>query len=153
MYSLYKTPIRRPIYTKIVAKQCSYGLQALNQCFSEASDIPLHKKHSGKGGPPLDFFACEGVGFRLTWMRPLNHALLPNCAILLRVFVSYVERVEQTKINHRKSTGNTLSYKPSIFLLLLLLRISFLTSLKFNYHCIIITYKVFSSVCCSLTGR
>ena len=31
----------------------------------------LHTKNIvGKVPPPLDFFAYEGVGFRLTWMRP-----------------------------------------------------------------------------------
>ena len=34
---------------------CSYGLEALNQGFSEAPDIPLYKKYSGKVAPPKIF--------------------------------------------------------------------------------------------------
>ena len=39
------------IYTKIVAKQCSYGLQTVNQCCSKASGIPPLKNIVGKLAP------------------------------------------------------------------------------------------------------
>ena len=60
----------------MVLKLCCYQLKSSNQGFSEASDIPLHKKHRKKNTPPQDFFLVKHLYVRdlpkFTWMRPLK---------------------------------------------------------------------------------
>ena len=60
---------------------CSYGLEALNQGFSEAPDIPLYKKHRGKVGPPPKIFVPLNMYVRdtlLIYVDETVHSLFPG---------------------------------------------------------------------------
>ena len=48
--------VKRPTRTEMVLKLYCYQLKSSNQGFSEAPDIPLHKKHRKKNVPPPRIF-------------------------------------------------------------------------------------------------